>query len=51
MLWSLLIIVKDFIMKTIKYLFFYFHFIKAQFGQGQNNEKWPPEIDSDTIHL
>ena len=49
MLWPLLIIVKDFIMKTIRYLFLLFPlFIQAQFGQGQNNEKWPPEIDSDT---
>ena len=39
MLWVLLIIVKDFIMKTIKYLFLLFPlFIKAQFGQSKNNE-------------
>ena len=37
-------------MKTIKYLISLFPlFTQAQFGQGQNNEKWPPEIDSDTL--
>ena len=36
-------------MKTIKYLMFLFPLIlHAQFGQNQNNNSWPPEIDSDT---
>ena len=38
-----------FIMKTIKYLIILFPLIlHAQFGQNQNNNNWPPEIDSDT---
>lgn len=38
-----------FIMKTIKYLIIIFPLIlHAQFGQNQNNNNWPPEIDSDT---
>ena len=38
-----------FIMKTIKYLIILFPLIlHAQFGQNQNNNSWPPEIDSDT---
>ena len=37
-------------MKTIKYLMFLFPLIlNAQFGHNQNNNSWPPEIDSDTI--
>ena len=36
-------------MKTIKYLIILFPLIlHAQFGQNQNNNNWPPEIDSDT---
>tara|TARA_B100001057_G_scaffold383107_1_gene389235 strand:- start:2976 stop:3905 length:930 start_codon:yes stop_codon:yes gene_type:complete len=36
-------------MKTIKYLIILFPLILyAQFGQNQNNNNWPPEIDSDT---
>lgn len=36
-------------MKTIKYSMFLFPLIlHAQFGQNQNNNSWPPEIDSDT---
>tara|TARA_X000000368_G_scaffold16826_1_gene13249 strand:+ start:66 stop:995 length:930 start_codon:yes stop_codon:yes gene_type:complete len=36
-------------MKTIKYLIILFPLIlHAQFGQNQNNNNWPPKIDSDT---